>query len=94
MKNEELRKLLDTDYPDTILFDNPAYDNSIVGISTDGCLVYDFYKMAKELSEDDNITIEDAIEFIEYNAVRALPYVPYETRPIIVDFRFLELYNE
>ena len=27
-----------------LLFDNPSFDNSIIGVSTDGCVIYDFRK--------------------------------------------------
>ena len=44
----------------TILFENPAFDKSIVGITDDGRLVYDYEKMIDELAEDDEISHEEA----------------------------------
>lgn len=44
--------------------------------------MYDFEKMVTQLAEDDGITREEAIEFIEYNTIRALPYI--ENGPIIM----------
>lgn len=56
-------------------FENPALDKSIVGITDDGRLVYDYEKMIDELSEDDKISREEAQEFIDYNTMRAPPYI-------------------
>lgn len=73
---------------EAILFDNPSFDNSIIGIDSAGSVVYDYDKMVEELMQDDGITMEEAIEFIEYNTMRALPYChfPYchGNAPIIV----------
>lgn len=69
--NENIREMLDDN---TIVFDNPAFDNSIIGITTDGQAVYSYYKMIEELMNDDGISEEEAIEWIEYNSLRSLPY--------------------
>ena len=52
---------------DAIILDNPYFDNSIVGYTEDGKLVYDFDKMVDEFfqdNKDDNIEYVNAIEFI------------------------------
>jgi hypothetical protein len=69
--NESIREMLNED---TIVFDNPAFDNSIIGMTTDGQAVYSYYKMIEELMNDDGISEEEAIEWIEYNSLRSLPY--------------------
>lgn len=70
--NQEIRKEL----PESAqVFDNHAYDNSIIGVSTDGRVVYDFDTMVQELMEDEGWTVEESIEWIEYNTIRALPYL-------------------
>ena len=71
---------------DAIILDNPYFDNSIVGYTEDGKLVYDFDKMVDEFfqdNKDDNIEYVNAIEFIEYNTLRAIPYAG-ERAPIII----------
>jgi hypothetical protein len=78
--NEEIRAELDED---TIVFDNPSFDNSIIGITTNGNAVYDYYKMVHELMEDDNINEEDAIDWIEFNTLRAIPYAG-EMAPVVI----------
>jgi hypothetical protein len=78
--NENIRAELDED---TIVFDNPSFDNAIVAITTDGRAVYDYNKMVLELMEDDDISEQDAIDWIEYNTLRAIPYAG-EMAPIVV----------
>lgn len=68
---------------DSVVFDGPDYDSAIIGVSTDGNVIYDFDKMVEQLSTDDNITREEAIEFIEYNTIRAIPYAG-EPAPIVI----------
>ena len=60
---------------DSIVFDNHAYDNSIIGVSTDGKVVYDYNKMVQELMNDEGWTELECIEWIDYNTIRALPYL-------------------
>ena len=59
---------------EAIIFDNMSYDNSIVGVTTDGRVVYDYDKMIEELMQDEEWSYEDAVEWIEYNTIRSLPY--------------------
>lgn len=94
MKNDKLREFLEENFPDAIIFDDPEYDNSIVGISSEGNLIYDLNKMVIELAEDDNMSTDDAFEFIQYNTIRMIPYLPDQYKPMIVDFDFQELYND
>lgn len=69
-------------YENSLLFDCPSYDDAIIGIS-DGQVCYSFTKMIESLKKD-NMSEEDAIDFIYYNTIRALDYQPSDTRPIIV----------
>ena len=59
---------------DAIVFDNMSYDGSIVGVTTDGRVVYDYDKMIEELMEEEGWNYEDAAEWIDYNTVRSIPY--------------------
>ena len=88
--NEYVRSELDED---AIVFDNPSFDNSIIGMTTDGQAVYDYDKMVEELMKDDNISEQEAIDWIDYNTIRAIPYAG-EMAPIIM-FTFKEdVYGE
>ena len=68
---------------DAIVFDNMSYDGSIVGVTTDGRVVYNYDKMVEELMQDEEWSYEDASEWIDYNTIRALPYAG-ENGPIIM----------
>lgn len=69
-------------YEDAIVFENPDYDSAIIGMSHDNRVVYSFDKMVECLMEEDGMEYEEAVEFIEYNTIRALPYWP--NGPIVV----------
>ena len=68
---------------DAIVFDNMSYDGSIVGVTTDGRVVYNYDKMVEELMEDEQCSYEEAADWIDYNTIRALPYAG-ENGPIIM----------
>lgn len=70
-------------YENVIIFQEPSYDDALIGVDTSNRAVYDFNKMVEWLMKEDNIDETDAIEFIEYNTVRALSYMG-ENSPIIV----------
>ena len=68
---------------DAVVFDNHAYDNSIIGVTFDGRVIYGFELMVRELMDDDDLDELDAIEWIEYNTIRSLPYAG-EKAPLVV----------
>jgi hypothetical protein len=70
---------------DYVRFINPNFDKAIVGISHDDRLVYDYELMIKDYTEQCNCDVEEAIEWIEFNTIRSLPYV--ENSPIIITER-------
>ena len=78
--NLELRAELPED---AIVFDNMSYDGSIVGVTTDGRVVYNYDKMIEELMEDEGWSYEDSAEWIDYNTIRALSYAG-DNAPIIM----------
>jgi len=84
MVNQELRDVIAESNEDAIVFDNPSFDNSIIGMTTDGCVIYSMNLMIKELAEEDNISEEEAYEFIDYNTLRAMPYAG-EYAPVVLD---------
>lgn len=51
-----------------------SYDSALIGVTDDNRAVYDFEKMIEWLVETQNWTSEEAIEWIEYNTIRALSY--------------------
>ena len=80
--------ICDMGYEEAVVFDNPDYDDAIVGVTDDGNVVYDFDAMVKILVDRDGMTDEEAVDFISYNTIRAIPYAG-PNHPIVM-FRILE----
>ena len=68
--------IVENGYEGVTIFENPTYDSAIIGMSNEGRVIYDYEKMAEYLMDTDDMTYEEAIEFIEYNTIRAIPYFP------------------
>lgn len=83
---KELKDLLnELEYKDTVVFENPSYLKAIIGLSDDGALCYSYEKMIESLMEEDGMDYEGAMEFIDYNTIRALPYASsMGVRPVVV----------
>lgn len=83
---KELKDLLnELEYKDTVVFENPSYLKAIIGLSDDGALCYSYEKMIECLMEEDGMDYEGAMEFIDYNTIRALPYASsMGIRPVVV----------
>ena len=67
-------KLIENGYEDTLLFSDFSYDDALIGVSEDGRAIYDYDKMVAWLMEEEGWSSDEAIEWIEYNTIRALPY--------------------
>lgn len=77
MTRDELTDVLEEygfDCNEVIIFDNPSYDDAIVGITTSGKAVYDYDEIINCLVNRDGMTYEEAIEWLEFNTVRAAQY--------------------
>lgn len=75
-------RIINNGYNDVVVLENPGYVDAFIGISIDNRAVYDFNKMVACLMESDDMTEEEAVEFIEDKTIRSLPY--YDDAPIIV----------
>lgn len=85
---DDVRELIEEyEYENIIIFSNPSYASAFIGISEDNRAIYDYNKMVEYLMETEGWSDIDAIEFIEYNSIRSLPY--YENSPIIM-YRLLD----
>ena len=85
---EEIKNLLnELGYDDAVVFDNNLgydYASAFVGFSEDGRAIYDYELMIKHIVDSgDDMDEEAAIEWIDYNTIRALPYAG-EMAPIIM----------
>lgn len=69
-------------YENVLIFSNPSYASAFTGISDEGRAVYDYDKMIEYLVEKESWSDIEAIEFIECNTLRSLPY--YENSPIVM----------
>lgn len=69
--------------PDTIVLENPDFISAVVGVSSDSRVVYSYDRMVEDLMATNGMSRDEAAEFIDYNTVRALPYMG-EYAPIIV----------
>lgn len=56
---------------DALFLTESMYDEAIVGVSTDGRIVYDYDKVITILMETDGMTEEDALEYADFNIVGA-----------------------
>ena len=66
--------LCELGFEEAIVFENPSYEDAIIGTSHDDRVVYSFTKMVEWLMEKDKMEYDEAVEFIEYNTLRAIPY--------------------
>lgn len=84
-KVEDLKEYLTGQcFTDTVVLEDPSYIGAIVGISTDGRLIYSRDLMVRHLCEHDGMTELEADEFIDFNTVGALPNMG-EKAPIIME---------
>ena len=79
---DELNKKLEG-YEDVPVFVNPDYLSALIGVSTDNQAVYDYEKMIDFLVEKENMTPEEAEDFICYNTLRTIPYMG-ENHPVVI----------
>lgn len=76
-------KLLDAGYDGVKYLVNYSYDDALIGVSDDGRAIYDYEKMIEWLIKEEDWTDNEAVDFIEYNTIRALPYMG-EDGPIVM----------
>lgn len=82
---EDLKEyLVRQDLVDTVVLESPSYISAVVGVSTDGRLIYSRGLMVRYLCKLDGMTELDAEEFIDFNTVGALPNMG-EKAPIIME---------
>ena len=67
-KTKTERLLLEAGYEGTIFFTTPSYEDAFLGISSDDRAIYDYEKMIESLVNHEDMTEDEAREFIDYNA--------------------------
>lgn len=76
-------RLLDAGYEDVKYLVNFSYDDALIGVSHDGRAIYNFDLMVDWLMEKEGWSDIEAIEWLEFNTIRALPYMGKDA-PIIM----------
>ena len=76
-------RLLDAGYEGIKFLVNESYDDALIGVSEDGRAIYDFDKMVDWLIGKYGWSYIESIEWIEFNTLRALPYMGSDA-PIIM----------
>ena len=82
-KNNLIELIEDYGYEDIIIFSNPDYADAFVGISDDNRAIYNYNLMVDHLINKDGLTEEESIDFVNYNTIRAIPYMG-KNAPIIM----------
>lgn len=75
--------LLDEGYEDVKYLVNYSYDDALIGVTTDNRAVYDYDKMVEWLMRTEGVSSLEAMDWIDYNTIRALPYMG-EDAPIVM----------
>ena len=60
------------------------YDKAFIGFTTDGHAVYDYDLLVECLMESSGLDAEEAVDWVEYNTLRALEYIDISARPVVV----------
>ena len=81
MSTEE--RLLENGYEGVKFLTDYSYDDALIGVTEDNRAVYDYEKMVTWLMETEGWTYEEAAEWVDYNTIRALPYMG-EGAPIVM----------
>lgn len=83
-------RLLDAGYEGTKYFVNYGYDDALIGVSEDGRAIYNYELMIDWLIREEGFTDEEAVEWIDYNTIRALPYMGEDAPIIMYPLTYLE----
>lgn len=94
MASDRLRMILseveEAGFEETTYFTGEDYADAIIGISTDGNLIYDYDKMIEHVVNEHGMTSDQAVEYIEGEVVYMLPYMG-DGHPIIMNhFLYVE----
>ncbi len=79
---------MDNGYEGVKFLTNFSFDTALIGVSHDDRAVYDYDLMVEWLTTEEGFTEQEAVEWIDYNTIRALPYMGNDG-PVVLR-RFLE----
>ncbi len=96
MNNEQLRDIIRevASDDDAILLEGDEFSDGAIGLTNDNHVVYDYEKLIESLVKHNGWTEEEAIDWVDYNTLRSIPYMARDGKePIILMTRFSD-YSE
>lgn len=96
MNNDDLRGILygmvgdEEELNKIIILEGDEYADGAVGLSNDNHVIYDYNKLVESLMKHNNWSGTEAIEWLEYNTLRAIPYMKAEGKEPIILINFDE----
>lgn len=92
-RKDLLNFLNERGFEDTILLEGEEFDESIIGFTDEGHLIYSYDSMVENLAktyiregEDEDKAYSEAMEFIDYNTIRAIPYMKSQGKEPIIQY--------
>lgn len=76
-------RLLEAGYDGIKFLTDYSYDDALIGVTEDGRAVYDYDKMVEWLVENEDFSYDEAVDWVCYNTLRALPYMGADA-PIVM----------
>ena len=76
-------RLLNAGYEGIKYFTDYSYDDALIGVSEDGRAIYNYEKMIAWLMDEEGWADEEAVDWVDYNTLRALPYMGSDA-PIVM----------
>lgn len=83
-------RLLDAGYEGVKYLTNYSYDDALIGVSEDGRAIYNYELMIEWLMDKEGWTDNEAVEWIDYNTIRALPYMGSDAPIVMYPLAYLE----
>ena len=74
-KKKTIREELAEHNEKAVFWDPDYLDQAIIGISTEGRVIYDYNKLADIFVTEEGMTLEDAYEHLGYNLEGMVPYI-------------------
>lgn len=83
----DIRTRIAEQFEDAVFLDGDGFDEGIVGVTHDGRVVYCYETLVGSLSSaNDGWTEDDAVEWLEFNTIRSLPYAG-DRAPVVMHGR-------
>jgi len=80
---EEILEENGYDPSEIVVLKNESYDSALIGVSNDGRAVYSFDRMVEWYMDKNDCSEDEAVEWIEFNTLRAIPYAG-EHAPVVI----------